>query len=1023
MNKAPGSRVFGAPDYAVFLICIAGAIFCLWFFQRDLNQSLTRLNEAPMGTITFKYKAAQRRFSDRVLWDRLAKESPVYNGDMIRTADLSEATVTFHSGGIINLQENSIIQLFEENAIPRIDFTLGSVSVNVHSGGGIILSSGNSRLEVLSGGVVSAGAGEDGFTASIVEGRAIVSGETLEAGSVFSGDPGGISLSRTVSLQPRPATRLLVNERRPSTVQFKWNKVNYTETTRFEVAEDRGFTRPAAQLDLDGDEALVELAPGTWWWRVYPSGMAEGLEGGAAENSIEKLAISYAPPPEQITPAEGYVYRYRTKQPSVRFQWTETAEAAFYIVTAADNPQLLNPALQIQEQGTSFIYSKLPPGRWYWQVQPVFSGDYEGTSAGSGLSYFSIEQSGDLSPPVLSNPQNGSSFNISAERQDFYFSWANNLEADSYTLRISRNRDLSGPIITRMVRDNYYVYRADDRTISDGQYYWGVYQTDMEGNASPVSSVNGFFALEGEVIQRTLFPPDNYTTAESLLPDTRFTWRSNLPFQTRFQISSTPDFSNPAIDEVTGGETIRGRQLAAGTWYWRIAVESPEVTLQTAPKVLKVAPPLGRPVMETPRDNALVAIPEQGDVPFQWAAVPDADYYQFRLYREADPTRPVYEDNLNAAESRVINWSNYAEGNYVWTVQALAEETPLRSRQNGLISSAAFSLRKLRPVTLESPEPGAVLNGLAAYRQGETIRWSAPETLGNSRFILSRNSDLLAGRPVMDITNPNPSIPLSQLREGTYYWTILGETPEGYDVSAPTPASFRVLPIEITPVSLNQPGNNTEFEGLEALRRPGRVRWSSDEIPQTSRFALSRNSDPLKDPLMDIRNPGAEIPLVRLEAGDYYWTIRAETPDSLDISAPAPFSFRVLPIPPLPSPEGVSPENGALLGPDQLAAMNSITFSWGTVPGANAYIFSLYREDETGLPEIARTEAQPVVSYTLPDLSALDVGTYIWQVEAVSLAEDGYIEQRGMIASNRLTIDIPLPSNPRRADMGILYGQ
>ncbi|WP_010260512.1 FecR domain-containing protein, partial [Treponema primitia] len=931
-NKTPQERVFGAPDYVVFLICIAGVLFCLWFFRQDLNQSLTRL-EAPMGTITFKYKAAQRRLSDRVLWDRLAKESPVYNGDLIRTADLSEATVTFHSGGIINLQENSIIQLFEENAIPRIDFTQGSVSVNVRNGEGIILSSGDSRLEVLSGGVVSAGAGGDGFTVSVVEGTAMVSGETLEAGAVFSDDT---ALSRTAPLKPRPATRLLVSERRPFPVQFRWNRVNYTETTHLEIAEDRGFTRPAAKLDLEGDEALVDLGPGNWWWRAYPSGMADGFEGGLPENITEKLVISYAPPPVQITPAGGYVYRYRTKQPSVRFQWTETAEAAFYIVTAANNPQLLNPVLQIQEQGTSFIYSKLPPGRWYWQVQPVFSGDYEGASAGSGVNDFFIEQSGELSSPVLSNPQNGSSLNISEERQDFYFSWNNNLEADSYTLRISRNRDLSGPLITRIVRDNYYVYRANDRTITDGQYYWGVYQTDMEGNASPLSPVYGFFALEGEVIQRTLFPPDNYTIAENLLPDMRFTWRSNLPFQTRFQVSSTPDFSGPAIDEVTGSETIRGRQLSPGTWYWRIAVESPEVTLQTAPKVLRVAPPLARPVMETPGDNSRIAVPEWGDVPFRWAAVPEADYYQFRLYRELDPARPVYQDNLNAAINRVINWSNYAEGNYFWTIQAFTEETPLRSRQSGLISSAAFSLRKLRPVALEYPATGAVLNGLSAYRQGETIRWSTPETLGSSRFILSQNPNPLAGRPVIDITNPDPSIPLARLREGTYFWTILGETPEGYDVSAPSPASFRVLPIEITPVSLNLPGNEAEFEGLAAMRRPGKLRWSSEEFPQTSRFVLSRNPDPLKDPLMDIRSPGAEISLVRLEAGEYYWTIRAETADGLDISAPSPASFRVLPIPPLPSPGGISPENAARLGPDQLETMNSITFSWGNVSGANA---------------------------------------------------------------------------------------
>jgi hypothetical protein len=173
---------------------------------------------------------------------------------------------------------------------------------------------------------------------------------------------------------------------------------------------------------------------------------------------------------------------------------------------------------------------------------------------------------------------------------------------------------------------------------------------------------------------------------------------------------------------------------------------------------------------------------------------------------------------------------------------------------------------------------------------------------------------------------------------------------------------------------------------------------------------------------MDINNPGEEIALMRLAAGDYYWTIRAETEDGLDISIRTPGSLRVQPIPPLPAPELLRPENAALIGPDQLETTDTITFSWDPVSEANAYIFSLYPEGEE-TREIVCTEAIPALSYTFSDLPSLDVGTFIWQVEAVWISEDGYIEQRGPVNSNRLTIDIPLPELPRRASMGTLYGQ
>jgi hypothetical protein len=273
----------------------------------------------------------------------------------------------------------------------------------------------------------------------------------------------------------------------------------------------------------------------------------------------------------------------------------------------------------------------------------------------------------------------------------------------------------------------------------------------------------------------------------------------------------------------------------------------------------------------------------------------------------------------------------------------------------------------------------------------------------------------------MDITNPDRTIELIRLLEGTYYWTIQAETPEGYVISASAPSSFRVLPIDITPVSASI--SKTVFEGLEALYRPGKVQWSSQEIPQSVRFVLSDNPNPLAGTaLMDIANPGEEISLIRLRAGNYYWTIRAETEDGLNISTKTPESFSVLPIPPLPAPERLHPENASLIGPAELQSMDAITFSWDQVSEANAYILSIRPEGDESR-EIFCSDAIPALSYTFNDLPSLDVGTFVWQVEAVRLSEDGYIEQRGIVNSNRLIIDIPLPGIPRRADMGTLYGQ
>ena len=94
-------------DFAVVLLCLFLSFTSLFLFWKDVNRTLSKIGETPIGTITFKYKVAQRKFADRLIWDRLQKESYVYNGDTIRTANLSEATIRFTDDNVITLEESS----------------------------------------------------------------------------------------------------------------------------------------------------------------------------------------------------------------------------------------------------------------------------------------------------------------------------------------------------------------------------------------------------------------------------------------------------------------------------------------------------------------------------------------------------------------------------------------------------------------------------------------------------------------------------------------------------------------------------------------------------------------------------------------------------------------------------------------------------------------------------------------------------------------------------------------------------
>ena len=114
----------------ITFVCLIGIFSCLFLYWQDLNLSLS-IDEKPVAVIFFKYNTAQRRLLNRNLWDRLKQASPLYDGDRVRTASLSQAVAIFPDGNRIELDENTLIQVFyNEKKGAQVDCASGALAVN-----------------------------------------------------------------------------------------------------------------------------------------------------------------------------------------------------------------------------------------------------------------------------------------------------------------------------------------------------------------------------------------------------------------------------------------------------------------------------------------------------------------------------------------------------------------------------------------------------------------------------------------------------------------------------------------------------------------------------------------------------------------------------------------------------------------------------------------------------------------------------------------------------------------------------
>ena len=239
----------------------------------------------------------------------------------------------------------------------------------------------------------------------------------------------------------------------------------------------------------------------------------------------------------------------------------------------------------------------------------------------------------------------------------------------------------------------------------------------------------------------------------------------------------------------------------------------------------------------------------------------------------------------------------------------------------------------------------------------------------------------------------------------------IGDLNEAAMLNIPRPSITLTAPISGTFLVYNQ-------------LSPVEINWSLEEPLQNSRVIFSHNPEPSADPraiIHYIEQGENSINLPFLGEGVWYWIVVGDTKDGKSISAAAPSWFTVLPQAPFNSPEYLKPGDESVISLEQLTLDRGITFEWGKIEGANAYIFSLFGNDKKR--ELLFSSAPiPDTSFTLTDLAILALDEYTWQVEAVSVTRNGNIERRGLIRQFTFSLDIAYSENLRTRSQGTSYG-
>ena len=831
----------------IFLLtCAAGAAWSINKFYESLNASLTKVNEKPIATITFKHRTAQRKFQERMIWDRLRQHSPVYDGDTIRTAAGSEATIYFEDGNIMDLGENTMAQVFFHDGQVETSVTGGSFVVNSNGAkNGALVKAGTSTVIVSAGSSIGGSvSNESGTSVKVANGKVVFSDESgltraIEEGQAIALDASGDEqiIPIITVFSPAPNAKVLAFGGAKESVQFKWTVQNLGDDDGLilQTSRDKKFESVDRTLDLKGVEDIaVDFEEGVSYWRIYPK------KAGPDYCAASKIKVFAAPPPQLVAPESRSNYSYKAKLPELRFSWTSNDVVTAFDFEIADNPQMENPVFKQRTTTPSSIVSTLGTGTWYWRVTPFYSLNNIGLTAPSETRAFTISQRQTMSPPELILPAADERINT-ALKDSIAFSWKNNPEAVGYEITIAQDPQCYDAKITQKSKSNFFSVKPSEAEMQTGTWYWRVTQYDADGDISEQSEIRKFTTDQVTYEQRALYPPDNFVTVDSSLAELRFTWKTNIPGDNKFQVARDRAFKNLVVDQVNNDKFAQGLSLAGGQYYWRISSATSPSQYSTEPRALRVAAQLIKPVLTYPAQNETLVIEGERLARFAWKPVADADFYQFYLYKSGSEDEPIVSERLSSSV-RSVDLSKFANGQYSWSIQAGVEESAYTARRFSPKAEGTFKVAQLRRIQLQYPADGAQMSGLEALAHPDTLRWTCEQEVKQVVLTLSKNPNGYSN-PIMTTRNPARFVPLPRLEPGVYYWTARGTNEAGMNVSAPRAHSFTVNKVAaLAPPRLSAPANNTVY-GVAQIRSSRKINFVWQPVAGATVYTITLRNE------------------------------------------------------------------------------------------------------------------------------------------------------------------------------------
>ncbi|MDI6792464.1 MAG: Ig-like domain-containing protein [bacterium] len=830
----------------------------------------------------------------------------------------------------------------------------------------------------------------------------------------------------------------ITNNLRPS---FAWEKVtdNSADTYSFQISTHNTFTSPWHSSDTTTSpyNLPVDLAEGTWFWRVKCNVGCVSNWSKVSTFIIEPISTEGPNPPTLFTPADG-AYK-DTSTPF--FSWNGQSDISYYQIQIDQDESFSIPDSDdtlIDATPTNTFYQPtvtLPDRTYWWRVRAV--------NTSHRLGNWSIHRKViiDTAAPAavtLISPSNNSYTNDPTP----FFDWNDPEPQLTYTIQADNtDSTISSPELNKSGLTASQLESTHNwGGTGDTTAWWRVIAVDNAGNTT-ASTVWKVFIDINAPSASTLKSP--VSGSYSIDPSPTFEWyaatdtddMSNTGNQTyTLQMAEIATGFTTPVEVITGiTGTTYSLSLLDGSYLWRIkaydaAGNGSGWSAEWLLVIDTVAP--SQPVLVSPTNGSTT----NDTTPiFDWEDVTDENLSYYSIVADTDGINLttgwiIYDTLTGSPPLSYFQYSGtgFGEGTtYYWQVKAFDRAGNVGP---SAIWQTKFDTTAPTDPVLVSPSHGTVTNDNTPAFNWDDV--NGGESVISCRLQIAENN---AFAPVVleanDLAASTYTLYAYQaLPDGVYYWRAMATDAAGNESEGNNKFSLTIdTTAPDSPTLTNPPPGTNVVVGSNPT-----FTWQA--VTGADSYDLQIDDDPdFSSPVRSISGISPTIPTTSytpspvLSEGTYYWRVRArdaagnignwrqsnESPGSVTVDTTAP-----------DAPYLTSPADGAYLKEsmpwfswpavtDSVTA-GALTFDtiYYTIQFSKVSDFANTYSVYTNYPYAGNSTWYHPEYFSDPMFNSYNIsfpdGTYYWRISATDYAgnESSFSNGRAFV------VDTTVPSAP-----------